>query len=107
MLILRRKDPKDETAIIPFEDSVSEDVDTYQIIRKDGIYYNASEQRRLGLNKYNIPVEETTAVFSESSVQDYIKIQIAALPNHIYSYTIYLIDVYGNISSPSHFVVRT
>ena len=47
------------------------------------------------------------AVFTEGSVQDQIKIQIEALPNHVYSYSIYLIDIYNNVSEPAHFVVRT
>lgn len=104
MLILKRVDQNNPEAIIPLG---SPDCETYQIIRKDGIYYNPKEHRKLGLNKYNIPIEEKTGIFSESSVQDQIKIQVEALPNHVYSYTIYLFDVYGNISKPAHFVVRT
>lgn len=107
MLILRETDPEDPSTVIPIENSSLETVETYQILRKDGIYYNAPEHRKLGLNKYNIPVEESTAIFSESSVQDLIKIQVPALPNHIYSYSIYLIDVYGNVSAPAHFIART
>lgn len=104
MLILRKTDPEDETAIIPVSDL---DADIYQVIRKNGIYYNAKDHRKLGLNKYNIPLEEKTGIFSESSVQDEIKMQIEALPNHVYSFTIYLFDVYGNVSAPAHFVTRT
>lgn len=103
MLILKKTDSNNPDDIINPE----EDVDRYQIIRKDGIYYNAKDHRKLGLNKYNIPLEEKTGIFSEASVQDEIKIQVEALPNHVYSYTIYLFDVYGNISQPAHFVVRT
>jgi hypothetical protein len=33
--------------------------------------------------------------------------QVEALPNHVYAFTIYLFDVYGNISKPAHFVVET
>jgi hypothetical protein len=108
MLILRKTDSSNPDEVIPIEyTSLEEKVEVRQVIRKDGIYYNASEHRKLGLNKYNIPLEESIAVFSESSVQDYIKMQVPVLPNHIYSYTIYLFDVYGNVSKPSHFIVTT
>ena len=60
-----------------------------EIIRKDGLYYKAATHRKLGFNKYNIPLEEDTAVFSEGSVQDLIKMQVEALPNHVYSFAIY------------------
>lgn len=107
MVILRTIDPENPDKVIPIEYSLKEGYETYQIIRKDGIYYNAKDHRKLGLNKYNIPLEEKTGIFNEASVQDQIKIQTEALPNHVYAYTIYLFDVYGNISEPAHFVVRT
>lgn len=108
MLILRKTDEKHpEWVIKPSEIDDTDNVDSYQIIRKNGIYYDAKEHRKLGLNKFNIPLEEKVAVFNEASVQEKIKIQTVALPAHIYSYSVYLIDVYGNISKPAHFVVRT
>jgi hypothetical protein len=107
MLILKETDPADPSKPISIEDSSRESIDIYQVIRKDGNYYDASKHRKLGLNKYNIPVEEPIAVFSESSVQDLIKMQVPGLPNHIYSFSIYLIDVYGNMSAPAHFIART
>ena len=55
-----------------------------------------------------LPLTVTSySVFSESSVQDYIKMQIEALPNHVYSFAIYIFDVYGNVSKPATFIVRT
>jgi hypothetical protein len=107
MVILRKIDQENPDEVIPIENSYNDDVEMYQIIRKDGIYYNAKEHRKLGLNKYNIPLEENVGIFSEGSVQDQIKIQVEGLTNHVYSYTIYLFDVYGNISKPAHFVART
>lgn len=107
MLILRKTDAVNPKQIIDISESVNEDVDTYQVIRKNGIYYNAKEHKKLGLNKYNIPLEEKTAIFNEASVQEKIKIQVEALSTHTYSYTIYLFDVYGNVSEPAHFVVTT
>lgn len=107
MLILKKTDPEIPEEPIPVEHSIEEDCDMYQIVRKDGIYYNAKEHRKLGLNKYNIPLEERTGVFSESSVQEQIKLQVEAIPNHVYACTIYLFDVHGNVSSPAHFVIRT
>ena len=104
MIILEKED----TETIPTLDDINdENVKVRQIIRKDGIYYNKSEHKKLGFNKYNIPLEEKLSVFSESSVQDYIKMQIEALPNHVYSFAIYIFDVYGNVSKPATFIVRT
>ena len=108
MLILRKDDAENPEQIITIDETLTDNtIKTYEIIRKDGIFYNKSKHRKLGLNKYNIPIEENTGIFSESSVQDEIKKQVEALPNHIYSFTIYLIDVYNNISKPVHFTVQT
>jgi len=104
MVILRKEDQANPDTPIGLNDT---DAESYMVVRKDGIYYNAKDHRKLGLNKYNIPLEETVAVFSESSVQDEIKMQVRALPNHVYSFTIYLFDVYGKVSAPAHFVVTT
>ena len=101
MIILERED----TEFVPTFDD--ERTITREIIRKDGVNYKRNVHRKLGFNKYNIPLEEKTAVFSESSVQDLIKMQIEALPNHTYSFAIYLVDVYGNMSEPATFIVRT
>lgn len=107
MIILKKTDPDNPDDIISIEHQSDEDIEVREIIRRNGIYYDAKIHKRLGLNKYNIPLEEKTGVFSEASVQDQIKIQVEALPNHVYAYTFYLIDVYENISEPAHFVVRT
>lgn len=107
MMVLRKTDAANPDTPIEVSESVDEDVDVYNVIRKDGIFYNAKDHRKLGLNKYNIPLGEDVAIFSESSVQDEIKIQVEALSNHVYSYTIYLFDVYQGVSEPVHLVVRT
>lgn len=104
MVILKKADQDNPDVPIALTDTEAE---RYDIIRKDGIYYNAKDHRKLGLNKYNIPLEEKVAIFSESSVQDQIKIQVEALPNHEYSFTIYLFDVYGHCSEPICFTVTT
>ena len=106
MLILKEIDPAIPEAIIPI-DSTGDNIRIHQIIRKDGIYYNAKDHRKLGLNKFTIALDEPVGIFSEASVQEQIKIQTEALPNHVYSYTIYLFDVYGNISKPAHFTITT
>lgn len=107
MVILRKTDPEDQEALITENEILNDDVSLYQILRKDGVYYNSTEHRQLGLNKYMIPLEEDTGIFSESSVQDYINKQIQALSNHVYSFTIYLVDIYGNKSEPAQFVITT
>lgn len=104
MVILRRENG---TGTIPLEDMTAEDVTKWEVIRNAGIYYNRKEHKVFGLNKFNIPLGEKTAVFSEGSTQDYIKIQAESLPVKNYMYTVYLIDVYGKISEPCDFVVRT
>lgn len=106
LLILRKNDPDNVDEIIPY-DEPGDEVITYKIIRKDGIFYNKSDYIGLSLNKYNIPVEEKVAIFSEASVQDFIKIQMYAGIGHKYSFTMYLIDVYNNVSEPMHFVITT
>ena len=107
MVILRKTDSETPDDIIPLKDQYKDDVFSFEVIRRDGIYYNVHEHKKYGVNKYNIPLGEPMAVFTEGSVQDQIKIQIEALPNHVYSYSIYLIDIYNNVSEPAHFVVRT
>lgn len=81
-------------------DAPGSNIAVREIIRKDGIYYNAEEHRKLGFNKFNIPMNETTAVFSESSTQDKIKMEIDVFPGTAYKITVYLFDVYGNVSAP-------
>lgn len=103
LLMLYKTDP-DGLGIIDYNDT---EVDRIEVIRKDGIFYNRKEHKKLGLNRYNIPLGETLAVFNEASTQEQIKIQFPALSAHVYDFTIYLIDQYGNHSDPTHFVVRT
>ena len=107
MLILRKDDAADPDAIITPEEITDENVKVYQVIRKDGIYYQRGIHKKLGLNKYNIPLGEDIAVFSEASVQEQIKMQVEAMPAHIYSFTFYLIDVYGKFSDPVHVKIMT
>ena len=106
MIIIRKTDQKD-LSTIPFTLTEDEETDIWRVVRNEGLYYNRQEHKKFGLNKYNIPLGEKFAVFSEGSVQDYIKIQVESLPAHQYLYSIYLIDVYGNISAPCDFLVTT
>lgn len=92
---------------IPLVEQYDTGIDMFEVIRKDGVHYRPSLHRKLGVNKYNIPLGETTAVFNESSMQDLIKMQIPAKPGNKYTFTIYLIDVYGNVSTPTSFGVTT
>jgi len=78
----------------------------YSIIRRDGVYYNTKEHSHLGLNKYNIPLEEDIAIFSENSTEDYITKQIQAAPGIPFRLTFYLQDVYGNISPPTTIIFK-
>ena len=107
MLILLKENSTSPNKIIKPEEIINEDVSVYQIIRKDGIFYTAKKHRILGVNRYNIPVGNDTAVFSEASMQNEINLQIKANPSCTYSITFYLIDVYNNYSKPVHIVVTT
>lgn len=82
-------------------DAPGSNITVHEVIRKDGIYYNAEEHRKLGFNKFNIPMDEMSAIFSETSTQDEIKMEIDAHPGTAYKITVYLFDVYGNVSAPS------
>lgn len=104
MIILQKIDPVNIDTIIPLGDTGA---NVFEIIRKDGIYYNAKTHKTLGFNKYNIPLGETVAVFSEASVQDTINIQVETFAAHRYAYTIYLMDIYGNVSEPTHITLTT
>ena len=107
MLILIKENPIAPNEVIKPSEIINNDVSVYQIIRKDGIFYTPKKHRILGVNKYNIPVGNDTAVFSEASMQNEIKFQIKASPAYTYSITFYLIDVYNNYSEPVHIVVTT
>ena len=105
MVILREKNSPDRD--IDITEQYSNGIETIEILRRNGIYYNPLKHKKFGTNKYNIPLGETIAIFGENSVQDAIKIQVAAELNTKYNYTIYLIDVYENISNPTSFSVTT
>lgn len=187
MVILEMKDAENPGSPIPIPyaaASENENFHVYEVVRKDGIYYNVLEHKKLGFNKFNIPIEETRfpktvlvddkpvvlpdvpaevipliptlggglivgepeptppgtvpdtpalgvpapttpviptdvpastirrvekviGVFSEGSVQDTIRIQLEAYPAHTYKYTIYLYDIYGNVSQPAFLFVET
>lgn len=177
MIIIEQRDATDSTSPYPMpylQTTASENFHVYEVVRKDGLYYNILEHKKLGFNKWNIPIEETRfqryiisggsiapapyapeevipliptqgggliigdpeqisgiggagssgntgdsttipavpiippspaekiiGVFSEGSVQDTIKMQLEAFPAHSYKYTVYLLDVYGNLSDPA------
>ena len=77
------------------------------IIRKDGLFYNKSQHKMFGCNKYNIDESEKIAVFSESSVQQEINMDFNAIGGATYNYTFYIQDVYGKYSEPCVLIVET
>lgn len=107
MLILRQTGEAPENNTVKIEDRNKEGIWSFEIVRNDGIYYNKDKHKRLGLNKYNISLNEPAAVFNEGSVQDKIRIQVESYSNFIYYYSIYLYDIYGNISEPCNFKIET
>lgn len=110
-----------EKLLIYKKDITSEDISTREvaidksnndllaltIIRKDGLFYNKSQHKMFGCNKYNIDESEKIAVFSESSVQQEINIDFNAIGGAIYNYTFYVQDVYGKYSEPCVLIVET
>lgn len=106
MVILRQTNKYDANNI-PFTTIEDDETEVWRVIRNEGLYYNRKEHRKLGLNKYNISLGEKLAVFSEGSTQEFIKIQVESKPARQYLYSIYLVDVYGNISNPCDFIVHT
>ena len=105
MIIMMKENPEDSNSKIAIDDETAE---KFEIIRREGLYYNRKEHKSISCNRWGIPVEENKlSVFSEVSVQEYINMQIAGSPGNCYAFDIYLIDTYRNISNPTHYVIRT
>ena len=106
MVILMRTNPDNPEEEINIYDN-NTNTTTFNIIRRDGLFYERNTHKALGCNKWSIDTtKEQTAVFSESSVQDYINLQINASPGNIYVFDIYLIDVYQKVSSGYHYIAE-
>lgn len=88
-------------------DKSNNDLLALTIIRKDGLFYNKSQHKMFGCNKYNIDESEKIAVFSESSVQQEINIDFNAIGGATYNYTFYVQDVYGKYSEPCVLIIET
>lgn len=88
-------------------DKSNNDLLTLTIIRKDGLFYNKTQHKMFGCNKYSIDESEKIAVFSESSVQQEINIDFDAIGGAIYNYTFYIQDVYGKYSEPCVLIIET
>jgi hypothetical protein len=105
MVILYKENPDNQDAVIDINDT---DAHKIEIIRRDGIYYDKTKHKSLGYNQWNIPLESNKlAVYSESSIQDTINIQISGVVGNLYVFDIYLIDVYQNVSENTHYVLET
>ena len=105
MVIVYKENPDNKDEVIGINDSTANKI---EIIRRDGIYYNKSQHKSLGYNQWVIPLESNKlAVYSESSIQDTINIQISGVVGNLYVFDIYLIDIYQNISENSHYVLET
>ncbi len=105
MIILVKENPSDPDALLNEND---EGVNKYEIIRRDGLYYNRKEHKTLGYNQWTIPLETNKlSVYSETSIHDYINMQITATSGNIYSIDVYLIDAYKNSSNYKHLTIET
>lgn len=105
MVILYKENPDNPDNVISIDDDTARKI---EIIRRDGIFYDKLKHKSLGYNQWNIPLEANSlAVYSESSIQDTINIQISAVTGNQYAFDIYLIDVYKNVSPNTHYVIDT
>ena len=105
MIILMRCNPSNETDVIPIDDT---EANKFEIIRRDGIFYDSSKHKKLSLNPWIIPLENNkVSVFAETSIQENINMQISAVPGNKYVFDIYLIDVYNHVSDNCHYVLET
>ena len=105
MIIYYKCNPENTDEVIS---SLEEGVTKLEIIRRDGLFYDRTIHKSLGCNQWSIPLENNElSVFSESSIQDTINIQISAIPGNVYVFDIYLIDVYRNISENTHYILET
>ena len=105
MIILMRCNPSDENEIISIDDTEAK---KFEIIRRDGIYYDSSQHKKLSLNPWIVPLENNKiSVFAETSIQENINMQISAVPGNKYVFDIYLIDVYCHISDNCHYILET
>lgn len=107
MIVLCQQDKDDIDAPIPLKDKDKANIYTFEIIRRNGLYYNGIKHKYLGVNKYTIDLKEDTAVFNEYSQQDYINKEVKATVGHTYTFTFYLEDMYKNISTATTFNIRT
>lgn len=108
LLIYKKEITTEDISTIEMPINKSEiDLLALTIIRKDGLFYNKSEHKMLGCNKYNINEKEKIAVFNESSVQQQINIDFDATGGAIYNYTFYIQDVYGKFSEPCILIIET
>ena len=105
ILIFMQENPKNVNTVIGIND---ENHEKFEVIRREGIYYNNREHKSLSYNRWSIPLENNKiSVFSETSIQENINIQISGTTGNTYVFDIYLIDVYQNVSEPSHYVINT
>lgn len=105
MVIVMKENPSNVNNTIDIDDNNAKKI---EIIRKDGIFYEPLKHKDLGFNLWNIPLENNKlAIFSESSVQETINIQLSGVLGNIYVFDIYLIDVYKNISENKHYILET
>ena len=105
IIILMKQNPSDSEEIILIND---DSAIKFECIRRNGIFYNNIKHKSLNYNLWNVPLENNKlSVFSETSVQDTINIQISAVPGNLYVFDIYLVDVYSNVSDNKHYIVET
>lgn len=105
MTILLKPNPDNEDAEINISD---DSVKTIEVIRKNGIFYDKEKHKSLRYNEWTIPLEANDMfVFSETSIQDTINVQVSAIAGNVYSMDVFLTDVYKNNSERTHYVIRT
>ncbi len=97
--LLLEKNPTERNIDIPYE-AKADNITCKEIIRRKGIFYNKEKHDKLNFNELCIPADRNISVFSESSVQPKIEIEVYAAQGDVFNMSFYLVDTYGHISLP-------
>lgn len=94
---------QDDASDIPYG---SDDL-SLMVCRNGGIYSHMANHQECGVNKYLIKADESTGLFTETSVNDVITINRRIIANRYYKLTFYLTDIYENHSEPVTVIYAT
>ena len=82
----------------------TEDIHRIDVIRKDGIFYEAKKHSLYTMNRKDNSLNTGLAVYTETSINDTIQFRLPGGAGNRYVFTIYLYDTYANVSEPTVYV---